>query len=123
MYCVKCGAELPEDANYCSKCGEGVNGKDNVQTELNKVMLAYTRHKLLSRTVWTVYFGTVCAVIVGAMWYKLIGAIIAGVIYLTLTAIVILTKRRKALKKRRIELEQAAAKVILNQSSAERAVK
>ena len=26
-YCRKCGAEMPEDAKFCSKCGTGVEQK------------------------------------------------------------------------------------------------
>lgn len=24
MFCIKCGTQLPEDANFCSKCGHPV---------------------------------------------------------------------------------------------------
>ncbi len=26
MYCKYCGAEIPDDANFCSKCGRSLNG-------------------------------------------------------------------------------------------------
>jgi len=34
VYCKKCGAELPKDANFCSKCGASV---EDVRTEEFKV--------------------------------------------------------------------------------------
>lgn len=28
MYCVKCGQQLPDDANFCSRCGVALKGDD-----------------------------------------------------------------------------------------------
>ena len=35
MSCKKCGAELSEDSNFCSKCGVPIHGED-LDTKLKK---------------------------------------------------------------------------------------
>ena len=35
MYCSKCGGEINEDANFCSNCGQKVDGSDVSNNEVN----------------------------------------------------------------------------------------
>ncbi len=56
-YCTNCGIEIPDDANYCSKCGSIVGGKKKemyepgrMNPEVSKNSLEYygsSEHKLL----------------------------------------------------------------------------
>jgi len=52
MFCVKCGKELPDDSQFCSKCGANLSPIDNkhaagTQIELyeGKFLLAIERQK------------------------------------------------------------------------------
>lgn len=45
MFCVKCGTELPDDANYCLKCGHPQKAGLN-QTSLEKEPTAWEQCKL-----------------------------------------------------------------------------
>jgi hypothetical protein len=46
MYCKNCGAQLPEDANYCEKCGDRQNKKGNKNDDKFITQLIYNRSGL-----------------------------------------------------------------------------
>ena len=33
MYCTKCGAEMPDDALFCTACGEKIDHEDEAASE------------------------------------------------------------------------------------------
>src|SRR4051812_36040494 len=43
MYCKNCGEQLPEDANYCDKCGNRQNKKTNKKDDKFITQLIYNR--------------------------------------------------------------------------------
>lgn len=48
MFCINCGQALPDDANFCSKCGASTNGKQTVNNghTITQPELEYTYFKI-----------------------------------------------------------------------------
>jgi hypothetical protein len=43
MYCKNCGVQLPENANYCEKCGDRQNTKENKKDDKFTIQMIYNR--------------------------------------------------------------------------------
>ena len=48
MKCIKCGAELPKEAKFCSSCGARVLQNDNFENDNNCVQSINTEDKKVS---------------------------------------------------------------------------
>ena len=45
MYCTKCGVQLPEDARFCSRCGQ-ITGVGRVEAPPRRLMLDKANKKI-----------------------------------------------------------------------------
>ena len=64
-YCSKCGAELPDEAKFCTKCGNTI-GQDN------KVDQVKNEHKINKKAIYAflAIIGVLLVIVFGSMFYS-----------------------------------------------------
>ena len=64
-YCSKCGAELPDEAKFCTKCGNTI-GQDN------KVDQVKNEHKINKKAIYALLaiIGVLLVIVFGSMFYS-----------------------------------------------------